>query len=643
MSSDLERKALDATADATVIIDESGCVCFFNRQAVEIFGYASDEVIGRNVSLLMPEPDSVRHDSYLQQYRDTGKSRIIGRGRDVVGRTKAGQAIPLWLRVGELRTEDGKRYFVGSLRDIAERNRLEEALRGSEARYRYAHQLARIGHWVWRPGPDGDPQGGISEYSAEAAEIFGVTPGTLAISNKEYVSLFVHPEDRDMVVKLIAGVQDWPDRRYSARYRILRPDGEVRVVREIGECIFDGLRYSDTQIGIIQDISDQAVTEERLRTAEMQHERGQLIARLGHWIQDFGPNGEWWTDIPQYSQSVAKILGMTPEELAIPNGDFLNRFVIPEDRESLMKCYGQFDDPSVDRYSTEYRIRRPDGEILTIREIGEIQRDAEGRARSLTGTFQDVSEQKKLEHKLEQEVLRAEMADRAKSQFLATMSHELRTPLNAIIGFSSLIENETFGPIQNARYREYIRDINASGEHLLSLINDILALSRIEAGKHDFDFQPVDPAAALTHASSLISSLAFEKEIRMIGPEGGTAGNVLGDRRAINQILMNIIGNAIKFTDRGGEVALLVEPRSGAGMIALVVADNGQGIPADSLASLGQPFVQVAPAHTRSQGGSGLGLAISKLLARGMKGHIEIDSELGRGTVVRLLLPRADV
>ncbi|WP_374379544.1 ATP-binding protein [Dongia sp.] len=269
-----------------------------------------------------------------------------------------------------------------------------------------------------------------------------------------------------------------------------------------------------------------------------------------------------------------------------------------------------------------------------------------GDSLSMTVIFRDMSEVleaeaglRKLAEEREIQLKKAETANRAKSQFLATMSHELRTPLNAIIGFASLIENETLGPVGNEKYREYIHDVHESGRHLLSLINDILDLSRIEASRYDFEIVPVDTTVAMREAATLMEAIAAQKAISLEIQEGSSGSMVLGDRRAIHQILTNLIGNAIKFTHKGGKVR--VEVQRDGGWLALVVSDNGRGIPADRIADFGQPFVQVQGAHSRDQGGSGLGLAICKGLARGMDGNIKIDSEMGKGTRVHLILPVA--
>jgi PAS domain S-box-containing protein len=259
--------------------------------------------------------------------------------------------------------------------------------------------------------------------------------------------------------------------------------------------------------------------------------------------------------------------------------------------------------------------------------------------RDMTDISEAEREQVRLTNEKALELLKAETANLAKSKFLATMSHELRTPLNAIIGFSALMRSEAFGPINNPTYSEYVADINTSGTHLLSLINDILDLSRIEAGRFEYELQPLDPTLLLHEAGSLLRSLAIEKSVDLIDPDCAPVPAVRADRRATHQILTNIIGNAIKFTNAGGKVQLLVELTED-GMVALRVSDNGRGIPAEKIAELGQPFVQLGSALTRDQGGTGLGLAICRSLAKGMGGSITLESELGKGTTVRLLLPR---
>ncbi len=265
----------------------------------------------------------------------------------------------------------------------------------------------------------------------------------------------------------------------------------------------------------------------------------------------------------------------------------------------------------------------------------------------LTIIFRDMTDMILAESKLqamaverEESLAIAVESNRAKSSFLATMSHEFRTPLNAIIGFSSMIDNEIFGSIQVDKYKEYVKDIHASGEHLLSLVNDILDLSRIEAGKFEYDIEPLSGVAAINEVVAFLTPLAAGNTVTLVPPGNSAFDSILGDRRAVHQILTNLIGNAIKFTDAGGKVQMHVRPLPEDGLVALVVEDNGRGIPSDKIAGLGSPFFQVASPMHRDRGGSGLGLAICKSLITGLGGRLEIESEVGKGTIVRVLLPK---
>ncbi len=230
----------------------------------------------------------------------------------------------------------------------------------------------------------------------------------------------------------------------------------------------------------------------------------------------------------------------------------------------------------------------------------------------------------------------AEEANRTKSAFLANMSHELRTPLNAIIGFSDAIKQQLFGPVGNQRYLEYVNDIYASGSHLLSLINDILDMSKIEAGKYELRTEPID-AAEVADASVRFVRVRAEEAGVALDVDAPAGITVHADVRALKQILLNLLTNAIKFTPKGGRVGLTV--RGARDWIEFVVADTGIGIPAKDLPRLGHRFEQVDNALTRRKEGTGLGLALCRSLAELHSGEITIDSAVGKGTVVVVRLP----
>ena len=241
-----------------------------------------------------------------------------------------------------------------------------------------------------------------------------------------------------------------------------------------------------------------------------------------------------------------------------------------------------------------------------------------------------------LAQKYGEEKNRAEDANQAKSKFLANMSHELRTPLNAIIGFSEIMGNGMFGSLGSDKYEEYCHDILTSGKYLLEVINDILDMSKIEAGRMKLDMQPLDLSSTLAESLRVVSGRAEDKHLTLHADIENTI-SVVADRRAVKQIIVNLLSNAVKFTPDDGKVE--VRGRMLADSIVLMIADTGIGISKDSLRRLGKPFEQVESQLTKSYQGSGLGLAIARSLTGLHGGTMRLRSKLGTGTVVRVTLP----
>jgi two-component system cell cycle sensor histidine kinase PleC len=242
-----------------------------------------------------------------------------------------------------------------------------------------------------------------------------------------------------------------------------------------------------------------------------------------------------------------------------------------------------------------------------------------------------------LAEKYAEEKTRAEEANQAKSKFLANMSHELRTPLNAIIGFSEIMESGMFGPLGSDKYREYCHDIHQSGQYLLDVINDILDMSKIEAGRIRLDAEPIELESFLNDAMRVVSGRANDKRLKLIARIGAGI-RLTADHRLLKQIILNLLSNAVKFTPEGGRVTIRARATVG-GWVSVSIADTGIGIPEDALARLGRPFEQVESQLTKSHQGSGLGLAIAKSLTELHLGTMRIHSTLGRGTMVLLRLP----
>lgn len=262
----------------------------------------------------------------------------------------------------------------------------------------------------------------------------------------------------------------------------------------------------------------------------------------------------------------------------------------------------------------------------------------QGRLRKLVAELErSESTAAELANSLKTEKQRAERSANSKSAFLANMSHELRTPLNAINGFSEILVDEMYGPLGDQRYKEYAQDILDSGKHLLDMITDILDMAKIEAGKMTVDLHPIDIVDPVDAAVRMIRRRAEEKDVDLKLVANPGLPLVEADHRAIRQMILNLVSNAIKFTDQGGEVRVTVDQKGSD--LRVAVRDNGIGIPADALPRLGEPFEQVSDSRDRNFDGTGLGLALTKSFAEMHGGRLTIASEEGRGTQVSFFLP----
>ncbi|MEO7941501.1 MAG: ATP-binding protein, partial [Burkholderiaceae bacterium] len=315
----------------------------------------------------------------------------------------------------------------------------------------------------------------------------------------------------------------------------------------------------------------------------------------------------------------------------------------------------------------EYRIQRADGEVRWVHELAELQLDGVGQAIALTGTVRDITDRKlaqlqlqeamsTLEQTVEERTAQlkaalgqAEAADRVKSAFLATMSHELRTPLNSIIGFTGILLQSLAGPL-NPEQTKQLGMVRGSARHLLELINDVLDISKIEARQLQVIAEPFDLAPLLERVVATLTPQALAKGLALVSRVPHAPLEMVGDRRRVEQVLINLLGNAIKFTERG-EVTLTAEIQPGAPsslasagldpLMVLQVVDTGIGITEDDLKKIFLPFHQIDTGLTRTHEGTGLGLAISFRLVELMGGTITAVSVPGAGSTFTVSLPCA--
>lgn len=289
----------------------------------------------------------------------------------------------------------------------------------------------------------------------------------------------------------------------------------------------------------------------------------------------------------------------------------------------------------MDRRGEIQGLRKDGSEFPAEASISKVEVDD---AKFFTVVLHDATHRHRMESELKLALEKSNEASQAKSAFLANMSHELRTPLNAIIGFSEIISHEMFGPVENERYLNYIKEINNSGNHLLNLVNDVLDLSKVESGKMKISEEPVDVAGEIEACLRSMDGRADKAGIAMIRNVSADLPSLLADPRSIKQIILNLLSNAVKFTRRGGSVnvSALVDRD---GCFVIKVSDTGIGISEENLTRLTTPFTQVESALSREFSGTGLGLPLVRSLAGLHGGSLKLESRLGVGTSATIYLP----
>jgi len=386
-----------------------------------------------------------------------------------------------------------------------------------------------------------------------------------------------------------------------------------------------------------EELNRKIVDEERMARAlrESEQKYRAIFENAGIGICQIEPSGEWLSA----NRTMAKILGYeAPQDLLLIQPDLHGSlFVDPRER---LAWFAALIDGSEKEYETALRNRF--GKDVWVSMTGHAVRDVQGELLYFECTMHDVTERREAEQALVMAKEQADFANRSKSEFLANMSHELRTPLNAIIGFSEIIKDQLFGPVGQPQYAEYARDIYDSGELLLSLINDILDMSKMEAGKRTLAESVMEVDKVIQSVSRLVAARAKSGRLKLNLRVPHDFPFLRGEERAVKQVLTNLLTNAIKFTPEGGSVTLtasLDEP----GQMIIRVEDTGIGMSAQDLPIALSPFGQIESALSRKNQGTGLGLPLTKSLVELHGGTLDIQSEVGKGTAVTLTFPAARV
>jgi PAS domain S-box-containing protein len=373
----------------------------------------------------------------------------------------------------------------------------------------------------------------------------------------------------------------------------------------------------------------------RERTAEIETTRRRLelaiqTAGIGIWELDIKQNKDYWDD------KLFTLYGLS-KEASQPTPDTWHNMIHPDDLVQQLKL---MDDTlrNSQPYNTEFRVIWPDTSIHHIKSTGIVVRDTDGNPERMIGANQDITLYKQAEETLRLANAEMENALRTKNEFLSTMSHELRTPLNAIMGISESLEEQVSGPL-NEKQLKYVRVINESGYHLLELINDILDLSKIEAGKLEINIQPITVEKLCASSLRMVRELAQKKSLHISFKLDEKVKIILGDERRLKQSLVNLLGNAVKFTLSGKKIGLEVHGNAESNEVTFTVWDEGIGIQTEDMPRLFKPFVQLNSSLTREYGGTGLGLALVAQMVRLHGGRISLESKLKAGSRFTITLP----
>jgi PAS domain S-box-containing protein len=404
-----------------------------------------------------------------------------------------------------------------------------------------------------------------------------------------------------------------------------RPDGRILEIRR--KPLPDQGGFVSTYF----DITERKRAEQALRTSEERYALAMEGASEGLWDRDIAGGNVY------LSRRLKQMVGIDDGEFTRSIAAWTER-VHPDDRQHYRDKVVAHLKGESDHYECEFRMKCGDGAYHWMFDRGLALRDETGWAYRMAGSVADITERKQAEQALKEAKDAAVAANRTKSQFLANMSHELRTPLNAIIGFSEMMHNELFGPIGNAHYGEYARDIFESGSHLLNLINDILDVSKLEAGKIELLDSNCDIRTIAGSAMRTVAERAESGGVTIEIEAGGNLPALRADERRLKQILLNLLSNAVKFTPEDGRIVIAAEAPPAGGFV-VEIRDTGIGMSAEEIPQALAPFIQIDSELARKFDGTGLGLPLTKSLVELHGGTMEIESEPGEGTVVRLRFP----
>ncbi len=621
-----------AALDCIVGMDHEGRVIEWNPAAEKTFGYARDEALGRDMAeLIIPPALRERHRAGLRRYLACGEGAVVNRRLELTGRRADGSEFPVELTVTRVEG-DGPACFTGFLRDITGRKTAEEERERGRALFRGIAEAT----------PDilslYDVRSNTPVYAnREVAAVLGYAPEEIIALGPQVLGKLIHPDDLPKIRAVIEGFDRLADGEISEyEYRALHKNGEYHWLR--GRTVVftrlpDGRPHQ--VLSLAQDVTRRRQQEERLRESEERLRLGLEAGNTGTWDWDIPGDRVTWSD------RVYEFHGVSRAEFGGRLEDF-RKLIHPEDAQRVGEAIARALETG-ERYEIEFRVRTPAGRVNWLATTGQVYRDAGGRPVRMLGATTDITARR--EAQLERDLLlasertaraEAERANRLKDEFLATVSHELRTPLNAILGYAQLLRRKAEEP-DLARGLEVI-ERNARVQ--AGIIDDLLDMSRIVSGKLRLDVQAVDLTQVIEAAVQTVSPAAQAREIRLAKTLDPLAGPVSGDPARLQQVVWNLLANAVKFTPKGGRVQVVLSRVNS--HVEIAVSDTGRGIAPEFLPYVFDKFRQSDATAARAHGGLGLGLAIVKSLVEMHGGSVRAHSPgEGAGATFVVELPRS--
>jgi len=504
--------------------------------------------------------------------------------------------------------------FVGVALDVSEQ--VTETRRAQELARRLEVAAVAAGLGIW--SRDSDLRRG--EWNRQLFEIVGRPPEAGVPTRQHWLDHIVHPEDRARMARSHEELRATENVTVEHEFRIVRPDGELRwLVNRASHTRSEG---RSMEFGVTIDVTDRVATETALRRANERIALATRGAGIGTWEMDLRRGTAAWDDQMYTLYHQVREPDVDPQTL-------WGTLVHPQDLERGRQAYLRSIETGQGAYA-EIRVRQPDGSYRWLAARWVPMPDETGQRTRLVGVTWDVHERVTAEA-ARQEKLLAQRESQAKSAFLARMSHELRTPLNAVLGFAQLLQ---FDPaLQRTEPMQKLRHIQAAGEHLLALVNDVLDLSGLESGELRLEAGSVSLADLLPDALALMEPAARSAGVQLRADD--SAAWVFADRTRLRQVLLNLLSNAIKYNQPGGRVELTV--RHDAEVVTLAVSDTGRGMRTEQLAHLFEPFNRLGVENEGIEG-AGIGLAVVKALVERMGGTIRASSQPGRGSRFELQL-----